>query len=102
MTAFVVCALVLVGMTLALLLPPLLRRPTPSQANTAAAANLGILQQQFDDLQTELANGHLNADQRLLAQRELERRVLEETRSQPQRQEAGGAAAGPAAKPRCC
>lgn len=92
MTAFVVCALVLVAMTLALLLPPLLRRPMPCQANATAAANLGILQQQFDELQAELANGHLNADQRLLAQRELERRVLEETRSQPQRQENGGAA----------
>lgn len=83
MTTFVLCALALVAMTLALLLPPLLRRQNLPTFDTQAQTNLGILQQQFDDLQTEQANGNLNADQRQLAQRELERRVLEETRAAP-------------------
>lgn len=83
MTTFVFCALALVAMTLALLLPPLLRRQKLPTFDTQAQTNLGILQQQFDDLQTEQANGNLTPAQRQLAQRELERRVLEETRAAP-------------------
>lgn len=80
---FILCALALVAMTLALLLPPLLRRQHLPSFDTQAQANLGILQQQFDELQTEQANGNLSPAQRQLAQRELERRVLEETRAAP-------------------
>lgn len=81
--SFILCALALVAMTLALLLPPLLRRQNQPTVGTQAQANLGILQQQFDELQTEQANGNLTPAQRQLAQRELERRVLEETRAAP-------------------
>ena len=85
MTGFVMCAVAMVALTLAFLLPPLLRRHHPHGLGTQAQANLGILQQQFQELQTEQANGHLTPAQRQLAQRELERRVLEETRAVPYR-----------------
>jgi len=82
-TSFVICAVAMVAMTLAFLLPPLLRRHHPPGLGTQARANLGILQQQFQELQTEQANDHLTPAQRQLVQRELERRVLEETRAAP-------------------
>lgn len=84
MTGFLLCALALVAMTLALLLPSLLRRHPPAATDTQAEVNLGILQQQFDELQAERASGQLSPAQRQLAQRELERRVLEETRAAPE------------------
>lgn len=81
MTVFVVCAFALVALTLALLLPPLLRRHRPEAGHASAATNLGILQQQFAELQADAARGHIDTPHRQQAERELARRVLDETRA---------------------
>ena len=78
MTAFWITAILLSAGALLFILPPLLRRNASAQATDAADENIAIYQQQFAELEADLANGVLDADQYEQSRRELERRVLQD------------------------
>ena len=79
MTLFWIFAIILIGLALLLVLPPLLRRtPQALDVVDARRANLAILRDQLKDLDTELASGRINVDQQAQARAEIERRVLDE------------------------
>jgi cytochrome c-type biogenesis protein CcmH len=90
--AFVLVAALLVGVALAWLLPPLIRRDAGALPHDRVQMNLGILRDQLADLEAEHARGALPPEQYAESKAELERRVLEETESGTRR--AGAAAAG--------
>ncbi len=80
---FVVCGLLLVAVVLALLLPPLLRRPADAAGNDSSAAlpssaGLAILREQSAQLEADHAQGLVSAEQYAVAREELARRALEE------------------------
>ncbi|MGE5027755.1 MAG: c-type cytochrome biogenesis protein CcmI [Betaproteobacteria bacterium] len=71
--------LVLVGVALAFVLPPLLRRETkPGQEVDAAAANIAIYHDQLAELKADLDSGELDAPQYEDAKREIEKRLSED------------------------
>lgn len=84
MMTFALFAGLLVVATLALLLPPLLRRGQAAKQRSAnaeharSAANLAILRDQLAELQEERAEGTLAAADLSQAEGELKRRLLEE------------------------
>lgn len=78
MTTFLLGALALVGLALGLLLPPLWRQPRAFRSDTQAQVSLSILRAQFAELHDEHAIGHMSAAQLAVAQRELQKRVLDE------------------------
>lgn len=78
MTGFFFLAALLVAAVLAILLPPLLRRPASSGGGNRSAANLAILRDQFAELERERDNGSLTAADFEQADRELQRRLLDE------------------------
>ncbi len=83
MTLFWIFAIALIALALALVLPPVLRRASPSEPHLhdlvdARRANLAILRDQLKELDTELASGRINIDQHAQARTEIERRVLDE------------------------
>lgn len=80
MTLFVIAALVLAGIALLWILPPLLRRHEVLAAD-AGDANLLVLRDQFAELERDAANGLLSAEQLASAREDLERRVLEDAQS---------------------
>jgi len=80
MTGFLVVAVIFVAIALAWILPPLLRREKVENATSAEASNLAILQDGLTELERDLRNGTLPAQQYLSARQDLERRVLEEAR----------------------
>lgn len=82
MTVFILIAAPMVAVAVAWVLVPLLARrvragPAPE------AANLAILRDQLTELEADLARGTLTNDRYEQSRMELERRVLEETRSEP-------------------
>ena len=79
MTPFWITAILLSAGALLFILPPLLRRNASAQATDASAENIAIHQQQFAELEADLANGVLDADQYEQSRHELERRVLQDT-----------------------
>lgn len=79
MTPFWITALLLSATALLFILPPLLRRNVHPPLVDAADENMALYQQQFAELETDLANGVLDADQYEQSRRELERRVLQAT-----------------------
>jgi cytochrome c-type biogenesis protein CcmH len=89
---FVLVAALLVGVALAWLLPPLIRRDPGALAHDRVQMNLGMLRDQLADLEGEHARGALTPEQYAESKAELERRVLEETESGTRR--AVAAAAG--------
>ena len=82
MTAFWMTAILLTLGALVFILPPLLRRNPSAQATDAADENISIYQQQFAELEADLANGVLDTDQYEQSRRELERRVLQHASAQ--------------------
>jgi len=79
MTAFVLCAALLVIATLILLLPPLWRGASASSVSTdRKEANLAIFRDQFAELAREKVDGSLAGADFEQAERELQRRLLEE------------------------
>jgi len=80
MMTFVAIAAVMVAMTLAWLLTPLLRT-RPAVDVDRASANLGILDDQLADLERDHAAGLIGAAQYAETRAELERRVLDEVRT---------------------
>jgi len=71
-------ALLLLAMTLALLLPPLLRRHRPAAAPDSDAAAIAVYRDQKQALDSDFANGSLTAAERDAAVLELSRRLGEE------------------------
>ena len=78
MTPFWITAILLSAAALLFILPPLLRRNASPQTTDAADENIAIHQQQFAELEADLANGVLDAEQYEQSHRELERRVLQD------------------------
>lgn len=78
MTGFWLSAILLSLGALSFILPPLLRRHASPQGVEPGDENISIYQQQFAELEADLANGVLAADQHEQSRRELERRVLED------------------------
>lgn len=91
MIAFVVIAALMVALALAWILVPLLRSAGASSV-AREASNIAILRDQLRELDADVANGTISREQYDQARRELEQRVLEESKSTP-----GAVAAAPSA-----
>jgi cytochrome c-type biogenesis protein CcmH len=78
-TAFIIVAALMVAVALAWVLVPLLRSPKP-EAVDRAASNVAILRDQLAELEADLAVGNIPRPQYEQARRELEQRVLEESK----------------------
>ena len=81
MTTFLLVAAIFIAIALACILPPLLGRQKGETTASAEASNLAILQDGLTELERDLRNGTLPAQQYLSARQDLERRVLEEGRA---------------------
>jgi len=79
-TTFVFIAAAMVAAALAWVLVPLLRRRAPAGIDREAS-NVAILRDQLGELEADLANGTLPREQYEQARRELEQRVLEESKA---------------------
>jgi cytochrome c-type biogenesis protein CcmH len=80
--AFVLIAALMVAVTLAWVLIPLLRRRDSVDVDVdREASNVAILRDQLRELDADLANGVMPAEQYQSARRELEQRVLEESQA---------------------
>ncbi len=80
MTAFVLIAALMVAVTLAWVLVPLLRHRDSVHVDREAS-NVAILRDQLRELDTDLANGVMPPEQYPSARRDLEQRVLEESQA---------------------
>ena len=80
---FLLAAAGLVVLTLAFLLPPLLRRLTSSAAVDQRSTNLQILRDQLAELERERHEGSLAESDFEQARHELQRRLIEETQAEP-------------------
>lgn len=76
-------ALALMVLSLAVLLPPLLRDHVASSENRNDAVLRRIYQAQWDELAREQQAGHLSASDRAQAEDELQRRLLAELENRP-------------------
>ena len=77
MLLFWVIVIVMIVVTLALILPALLK-PSQAAMTDAIAEKRAIFRQQFDEIAQDKANGILDATQYDVAKSELERRMLDE------------------------
>ena len=84
MALFWLLAILLLGLTLAFLLPPLLRRRSRASPDAAAAA-IAVYRDQKRALEAELAGGAISATERDAGVLELSRRLGEEVGAPPQR-----------------
>ena len=80
MTTFVLIAAVMVAVALAWILVPLLRG-RPDQRIDREASNVALLRDQLQELENDVANGIMPAERYDQARRELEARVLEESKA---------------------
>lgn len=80
MIAFVVVAALMVALALAWILVPLLRSRGGSGI-AREASNVAILRDQLRELDTDVANGTISREQYDQARRELEQRVLDESKA---------------------
>ena len=80
MTIFVLIAAAMVAAALAWVLVPLLKRGKPGGV-AREASNVAILRDQLRELDADLATGTMPRDQYEQAKRELEQRVLEESKA---------------------
>ena len=78
MTPFVLIAVAMVAIALAVVLVPLLRRGTPGVSREVS--NVAILRDQLRELDSDLATGTMPRDRYEQSKRELEDRALEESR----------------------
>jgi len=81
-TTFVIVAAAMVAVALAWILVPLLRRAAPGGV-AREASNVAILRDQLAELEADLSTGTMPRDQYEQARRELEQRVLEESKTVP-------------------
>ena len=81
MLIFAACAVLLLVLSLAVIVVPLLRRNVSSPVIERNQANLQILRDQLDELDADLRNGTLSQEQHEIARSELEQRVLEESQA---------------------
>jgi len=81
-TTFVLIAAAMVAAALAWVLVPLLKRGKPGGV-VREASNVAILRDQLRELDADLATGTMPRDQYEQAKRELEQRVLEESKAVP-------------------
>ncbi|MBC2761511.1 c-type cytochrome biogenesis protein CcmI [Thiobacillus sp.] len=79
MTGFFIVIGVLIALGLAFVLPALVRQRGEDDRNMRAQANVLIYRDQIKELDADLANGTLNAEQHAAGRRELEKRALEDT-----------------------
>jgi len=79
MTGFAIIAALLLLASLAVIVLPLLRRSTARPQVERNDVNLQILRDQLVELDADLANGTLSAEQHRIARAELERRALDES-----------------------
>lgn len=96
-TVFLICALLLLVLVLAILLPPLWRKPRMQVTQIAVdrpAANLAIFRQQLAELERDRDEGTLAAADFVPAKAELQRRLLDEVdqgqTAEPTAAKAGG------------
>ncbi|MGE4241095.1 c-type cytochrome biogenesis protein CcmI [Ramlibacter sp.] len=95
MTGFVIGAVVAVLVVLALLLRPLLRKPSPEAAAVSARQiNADAYREALARLDRDLAEGTISAEDHAQSRAELQKRALEEVRDEP----AGAAPKARAAK----
>lgn len=80
MTAFIIIATIMLAAALVAVLVPLLRHAS-APAFAQEASNLAILRDQLAELEADLANGTITREHHDQARRELEQRVLEDTRA---------------------
>lgn len=79
MTGFFIVIGVLIALGLAFVLPALVRQRGENDRNVRAQANVLIYRDQLKELDADLANGTLSAEQHAAGRRELEKRALEDT-----------------------
>jgi len=79
MTGFFIVIGVLIALGLAFVLPALVRQRGKDDRNMRAQANVLIYRDQIKELDADLANGTLSAEQHAAGRRELEKRALEDT-----------------------
>ncbi|MEO8411240.1 MAG: c-type cytochrome biogenesis protein CcmI, partial [Propionivibrio sp.] len=93
-TLFLVFAVLLVVLVLAILLPPLWRAPKKATAIDRRAANLAIYRQQLAELERDRAAGMLAAADFAPAKAELQRRLLDEVQPEDIEAEVSGGVGG--------
>ena len=81
MMLFAVSALLLLSFATAAVVFPLLRKPAETALIGGSEANLQILRDQLVELDADLKNGVLSAEQYEISRSELERRVLDESQA---------------------
>lgn len=79
MTGFFIVIGVLIALGLAFVLPALVRQRGEDDRNMRAQANVLIYRDQIKELDADLENGTLSAEQHAAGRRELEKRALEDT-----------------------
>jgi len=79
MTGFFIVMGVLIALGLAFVLPALVKQRGEDDKTSRAQANVMIYRDQLNELDADLANGTLNAEQHTVGRRELEKRALEDT-----------------------
>jgi cytochrome c-type biogenesis protein CcmH len=79
MTGFLIVMGVLIALGLAFVLPALVKQRSEDDKTSRAQANVVIYRDQLNELDADLANGTLSAEQHAVGRRELEKRALEDT-----------------------
>jgi len=79
MTGFLIVMGVLIALGLAFVLPALVKQRSADDKTSRAQANVVIYRDQLNELDADLANGTLSAEQHAVGRRELEKRALEDT-----------------------
>jgi cytochrome c-type biogenesis protein CcmH len=95
MTTFWIVAALFVAGALLFLLPPLFQRAAGGKKPVRADITVSVYRDEMEELDRDLENGVISADQHRIAREELERRLLEDMSA-----EQGAAAAPPAASGR--
>lgn len=79
MTGFFIVIGVLIALGLAFVLPALVKQCGEDDKTSRAQANVVIYRDQLNELDADLANGTISAEQHTIGRRELEKRALEDT-----------------------
>lgn len=79
MTGFFIVMGVLIALGLAFVLPALVKQRGEDDKTSRAQANVLIFRDQLNELDADLANGTIGAEQHVAGRRELEKRALEDT-----------------------
>ena len=82
MSAFIIAAVVMVVVSLAWIMPPLLRGGARAKVDRTAV-NLGILKDQLAELEAERERGAIAEAQYAATRADLQQRVLDETQAEP-------------------